>query len=93
MKALAAAVALFAAAPPLWAQTATPRADGGLSITCPSGRTATVAPRGTQVLITVRERDGREWGTADMPSSGSGAPNSQNRVGNPARVAEAVCKM
>lgn len=78
-------------APPLQAQTATPRPGGGLNVSCPSGRTASVIPRGTEVLITVREKDGREWGTADMPSSG--APDPQNKVGNPARVAEAICRM
>lgn len=73
------------------AQTAAPRPDGGLTISCPSGRTATVIPRGTEVTITVREPNGQTWGTSELPSSGSS--DTGNRIGNPTLVAEGVCKM
>lgn len=74
-----------------WSQTAAPRSDGGLNIVCPSGRTASVVPRGTAVTINIREPDGRTWGMARLPSSGSSDPG--NRVGDPASVAKRVCDM
>lgn len=74
-----------------WAQSASPRPDGGLNVTCPSGRTASVVPRGTEVMINIREPNGQTWGTADLPSSGSSDP--RNKVGDPASMAQRVCSM
>jgi hypothetical protein len=73
------------------AQTATQRPDGGLNISCPSGRSATVIPKGSEVTIDVREKDGKTWGMSQLPSTGGSDP--QNRVGDPARIADQVCKM
>lgn len=72
-----------------FAQTAIPRPDGGLNVTCPNGRTGTITPQGTSVIFNVREPNGRTWAMAEEPSISPGDPN--NRVGNPRTMAALFC--
>lgn len=74
-----------------FAQSATPRPGGGLNVTCPSGRSASVVQQGTSVMVNIREPNGQTWGTSEEPSSGSSDP--QNKIGDPKSWAERVCRM
>jgi hypothetical protein len=71
------------------AQTITPIARGQVAISCPSGRTAVASMKGTIIMVTVREPNGKTFNTAIMPSGGSSDP--EVAMGKGSGLANEVC--
>lgn len=75
----------------VFSQVASPRKDGGVDITCPSGRTAVVKLEGTMLNISITETNGTVWGMMEEPSGGSSDPKIV--IGDGSNLSKRVCEM